>query len=57
MEPRPVQPERHGMMLHHALVAGLLAVTTLALIGTVGAKVLGRWTSDNAPAPRVAAEQ
>jgi Flp pilus assembly pilin Flp len=37
--------ERGGEVLEYALIAGLIVVGAIAVIGTVGTKVLGRWTS------------
>jgi Flp pilus assembly pilin Flp len=36
---------RGGEVLEYALIAGLIVVAAIAVIGTVGAKVLARWTS------------
>ena len=40
-----VQDESGGEVLEYALIAGLIIVTAIAVIGTVGTKVLGRWNS------------
>jgi Flp pilus assembly pilin Flp len=37
--------ERGGEVLEYALVAGLLVVSAIAVIGSVGTKVLARWRS------------
>jgi pilus assembly protein Flp/PilA len=42
---RLLSDESGGEVLEYALVAGLIIVTAIAVIGTVGTKVLGRWTS------------
>ena len=33
--------------MEYALIMGLIVVTAIAIIGTVGTKVLARWTSVN----------
>ena len=40
--------ERGGEVLEYALIAGLIVVAAIAVIGSVGTKVLARWTSLNA---------
>jgi len=40
-----LRDESGGEVLEYALIAGLIIVTAIAVIGTVGTKVLGRWTS------------
>ena len=35
--------EQGGEVLEYALIAGLIVVAAIAVIGTVGTKVLGRW--------------
>lgn len=40
-----VRCERGGAVIEYALVAGLIIVGCLAIIGSVGTKVLARWTS------------
>ena len=40
--------ERGGEVLEYALVAGLIVVAAIAVIGSVGTKVLARWNSLNA---------
>ena len=37
--------EQGGEVLEYALIAGLIAVTAVAVITTIGAKVLARWQS------------
>jgi len=37
--------DRGGEVLEYALIAGLIVVGAIAIIGTVGTKVLGKWTS------------
>jgi Flp pilus assembly pilin Flp len=37
--------ERGGEVLEYALIAGLIVVACIAVIGTVGTKVLARWTA------------
>ena len=44
---RLVRDERGGEVLEYALIAGLIVVACIAVIGTVGTKVLARWTSLN----------
>jgi len=39
--------ESGGETIEYALVAGLIIVATIAIISTVGNKVLARWTSVN----------
>jgi Flp pilus assembly pilin Flp len=39
--------ENGGEVIEYALVIGLLVVVAIAIIGTVGTKVVGRWTSVN----------
>ena len=36
-----------GKTIEYALVLGLIIVVAIAIIGTVGTKVVGRWTSVN----------
>jgi pilus assembly protein Flp/PilA len=43
-----VKDEQGGEVLEYALVAGLIVVAAIAVISSVGTKVLGRWTSLNA---------
>ena len=42
-----VRDERGGEVLEYALVAGLIVVAAIAVIGSVGTKVLARWNSLN----------
>jgi len=37
--------EAGGEVLEYALIAGLIVVAALAVIGTVGSKVVAKWTS------------
>jgi len=37
--------ERGGEVLEYALIAGLIVIGAIAAIGTVGTKVLARWTT------------
>ena len=39
--------EGGGEVIGYALVLGLIIVIAIAIIGSVGDKVLGRWTSVN----------
>jgi len=39
--------EEGGETIEYALVLGLIIVVAIAVIGTVGTKVLARWTSVN----------
>ena len=39
--------ERGGEVIEYALVLGLIIVVAIVVIGTVGTKVLARWTSVN----------
>ena len=43
-----VRDEQGGEVLEYALVAGLIVVAAIAVIGSVGTKVLARWNSLNA---------
>src|SRR5215208_205666 len=54
--------EQGGEVLEYALIAGLIVVAAIAVIGSVGTKVLAKWTSlnatprgarDGAAAPRI----
>ena len=45
---RFARDEQGGEVLEYALVAGLLVVSAIAVIGSVGTKVLARWNSLNA---------
>lgn len=40
-----LKDEQGGEVLEYALIAGLIVVACVAIIGTVGTKVLARWTS------------
>ena len=42
-----VRDERGSELLEYAILAGLIVVAAIAVIGTVGTKVLARWTSLN----------
>ena len=42
-----VKDEQGGEVLEYALIAGLIIVGAIAVISTVGDKVLARWTSVN----------
>ncbi len=44
---RLIRDQRGGEVLEYALILGLIVVTAIAIIGTVGTKVLARWTSVN----------
>ena len=37
--------EAGGEVLEYALIAGLIVVAALAVVGTVGSKVVAKWTS------------
>jgi len=39
--------EQGGEVLEYALIMGLIVVASIAVIGTVGGKVLARWNSVN----------
>ena len=43
-----VADDRGGEVLEYALIAGLIVVAAIAVIGSVGTKVLARWNSLNA---------
>ena len=45
---RLARDEQGGEVLEYALVAGLIVVAAIAVIGSVGTKVLARWNSINA---------
>ena len=45
---RLVRDEQGGEVLEYALVAGLIVVAAIAVIGSVGTKVLACWNSLNA---------
>ncbi len=42
-----VRDEQGGEVLEYALIAGLIVVAAIAVITTVGQKVLARWNSVN----------
>ena len=42
-----IRDERGGEVLEYALIAGLIVVAAIAVITSVGTKVLARWTSLN----------
>ena len=42
-----VLDEQGGEVLEYALIAGLIVVAAIAVITSVGTKVLARWTSLN----------
>ena len=42
-----LQDETGGETIEYALVAGLIIVAAVAIISTVGSKVLARWSSVN----------
>ena len=42
---RVVRDEQGGEVLEYALIAGLIVVAAIAVIGSVGTKVLARWNS------------
>ena len=42
-----VRDEQGGEVIEYALVLGLIVVVAIAIIGAVGTKVFGRWTSVN----------
>lgn len=42
---RLLRDQRGGEVLEYALILGLIVVVAIAVIGTVGTKVLARWTS------------
>jgi Flp pilus assembly pilin Flp len=42
-----VKDEQGGEVLEYALIAGLIVVAAIAVIGSVGGKVLARWNSLN----------
>ena len=43
-----VRDDRGGEVLEYALIAGLIVIAAIAVIGSVGTKVLARWNSVNA---------
>jgi pilus assembly protein Flp/PilA len=42
-----MRDEQGGEVLEYALIAGLIVVAAIAVITSVGTKVLARWTSLN----------
>ena len=42
-----LQDDQGGEVLEYALIAGLIVVAAIAVITSVGGKVLARWTSLN----------
>ncbi len=44
---RLISDERGGEVLEYALIAGLIVIAAIAVIGSVGTKVLARWNSVN----------
>ncbi len=42
-----VRDEQGGEVLEYALIAGLIVVAAIAVIGSVGTKVLAKWNSVN----------
>lgn len=42
-----VRDEQGGEVLEYALIAGLIVVAAIAVISSIGTKVLARWTSLN----------
>ena len=44
---RLVKDEQGGEVLEYALIAGLIVVAAIAVITSVGSKVLARWQSLN----------
>ena len=42
-----INDEEGGEVLEYALIAGLIVVAAIAVITSVGGKVLARWTSLN----------
>ena len=43
-----VKDEQGGEVLEYALIAGLIVVAAIAVIGSVGTKVLARWQAIDA---------
>lgn len=44
---RAMRDEDGGEVIEYALILGLIIVAAIAVIGSVGTKVLARWTSVN----------
>jgi Flp pilus assembly pilin Flp len=42
-----IADEAGGEVIEYALIMGLIVVAAIAIIGSVGGKVLARWTSVN----------
>ena len=42
-----LRDEQGGEVLEYVLIAGLIVVAAVVVIGSVGTKVLARWTSVN----------
>ena len=42
-----LRDERAGEVLEYAILAGLIVVGAIAVVGSVGGKVLARWNSLN----------
>ena len=42
-----IRDENGGEVLEYALIAGLIVVAAIAVISSVGGKVVARWTSRN----------
>ena len=42
-----LRDDNGGEVIEYALILGLLIVVAIAIIGTVGTKVLARWSSVN----------
>jgi Flp pilus assembly pilin Flp len=42
---RAIRDETGGEVLEYVLIAGLIVVGAIAMIGAIGTKVVGRWTS------------
>ena len=42
-----VRDEQGGEILEYALIAGLIVVAAIAVVGSVGTKVLARWNGLN----------
>jgi len=44
---RDLSDEQGGEVMEYVLIAGLISVCAIAVITTIGTKVLARWTSIN----------
>ena len=42
-----LRDDRGGEVIEYALISGLIVVAAIAVIGSVGTKVLARWNSVN----------